>query len=511
MLTEELRTIILKITEDPLYVKPSAIDIPLKLNRRLREYFITQLRTRKDKYAAQIFNEQIRYDELDKVLKGAYQYLVDKCGISTEEELYRFLKLLIGNILRQQGKREWAKREELENPVDEAIFQSIRSFSRGSEYENIPALIEYGKQNSLFHWNGEKWRVTNLGLAFIKLSSMQAVKFLLLLELHQSGGKDDVWHVSRNYLEWIYTTKEYFFDYPPNEIPEIYLGKWLRRLIEMGIIEFEIAYEGGVGNFQYDVGYIIKVTKFGEVILEIILDSESDPLSTFVEMLYRQELNFSPDLLSYYSNSETIEKLRGLFLNSEIVKGQGNEIKAGLKSFQDMNYISSLKTFIPSIEGVVRNIYVDKSIGGTDKDLEPMLDQLQSNRWITKETRALVISLGRTKKVHGLEGLFEQEAQIYCMMTLKALEDIHKNFYFFTALRMCFKKIAEKEPHIPTGSLLSAYPKKRDEVHLQVKEHLLDTNYKKIELLCTLPKHKKVYECKADLEKNNIEISESPL
>nr|QNR61596.1 hypothetical protein GZ17G11_27 [uncultured archaeon GZfos17G11] len=146
MLTEELRTIILKITEDPLYVKPSAIDIPLKLNRRLREYFITQLRTRKDKYAAQIFNEQIRYDELDKVLKGACQYLLDKCGISTEEELYRFLKLLIGNILRQQGKREWAKREELENPVDEAIFQSIHSFSRGSEYENIPSLIEYGKQ-----------------------------------------------------------------------------------------------------------------------------------------------------------------------------------------------------------------------------------------------------------------------------------------------------------------------------------------------------------------------------
>lgn len=118
----------------------------------------------------------------------------------------------------------------------------------------------------------------------------------------------------------------------------------------MGIIEFEIAYEGGVGNFQYDVGYIFNVTKFGEVILKIILDRESDPLSTFVEMLHRQELNFSPDLLSYYLNSETIEKLRGLFLNSEIVKGQENEIEAGLKSFQDMGYISSLKTFIPSIE-----------------------------------------------------------------------------------------------------------------------------------------------------------------
>nr|AAU82918.1 hypothetical protein GZ23H9_13 [uncultured archaeon GZfos23H9] len=329
-------------------------------------------------------------------------------------------------------------------------------------------------------------------MAFIKLSSMQAVKFLILLELHQSGGKDDVWHVSRNYLEWIYTTKKYFFEYPPYEIPEIYTGKWLFRLVEMGIIEFEVAYAGGVGDFQYDMGYIIKVTKFGEVILEIILDSESDPLSTFVEMLYRQEavsqliltskmlllfgfralyaflfrpilncwttsqeLNFSPDLLSYYSNSESIEKICGLFLNSEIVKGQENEIKAGLKSFQDMNYISSLKTFIPTIEGIVRNIYVDMGIGGTDKDLEPMLDELRSNKWITKETGALVISLGRTKKVHGLEGLFEQEAQIYCMMALKALEDIHRNFYFFTALRLCLKKIAEKEPHTTTDSLLT--------------------------------------------------------
>ena len=176
-----------------------------------------------------------------------------------------------------------------------------------------------------------------------------------------------------------------------------------------------------------------------------------------------------------------------------------------------MGYIGSLKTFIPTIEGIVRNIYVDMSIGGTDKDLEPMLDELRSKKWITKETGALVISLGRTKKVHGLEGLFEQEAQIYCTMALKALEELHKDCYFFTALRMCFKKIAEKEPHISAGSLLSAYPKKRAEVHVQVKEHLLNTNYKKIELLCTLPKHKKVYECKADLEKNNIEISESPL
>jgi len=485
-----------------LYVKPSAIEIPLKLNRRLREYFTTQLRTRKDKYAAQIFNKQIRRGDLDKVLNDAYQYLIDKCGISTEEELYRFLELLIDDILRQQGKGEWAKRVELENPVDEAIFQSIRLSSRGSEYENIHDLIEYGKQNSLFHWNGEKWRVTNLGLAFIKLSPMQAVKFLLLLELHQSGGEDDVWHVSRDCLRWIHTTKKYSWNYDETlEIQKMYVGKWLKRLKGMGIIGREIAMVRD-GPDEFPIGESTEITKLGEVILENILDSESDPLSTFVEMLYRQELNLSLDLISYYSSSETIEKLRGLFLNSEIVKGQENEIEAGLKSFQDRNYISSLKTFIPTIEGIVRNIYVDKGIGGTDKDLEPMLDQLRSNKWIPKETEGLVISLGRAKKVHGLEGLSEQEAQIYCTMALKALEEIHKDYYFFTALRMCFEKIVEKEHHISAESLLSAYPKKRDEVHVQIKERLLDTNYKKIELLCTLSKHKKVYECKVDLEKD---------
>ncbi len=128
-----------------------------------------------------------------------------------------------------------------------------------------------------------------------------------------------------------------------------------------------------------------------------------------------------------------------------------------------------------------------------------------------KETEGLVIGLGRDKKAHGLEGLSEQGAQIYCGLALMALENIHKDFYFFTALRMCFEKIAEKEPHISAESLLSAYPKKRDEVHVKIKERLSDTNYKQVELLCTLSKHKKVYECKVDLEKDNIEISESPL
>ena len=54
MLIEELRDIILKMTEDPLYIKPSTRELPPKLNRKLREYFITQLRTRKDEYAGQI-------------------------------------------------------------------------------------------------------------------------------------------------------------------------------------------------------------------------------------------------------------------------------------------------------------------------------------------------------------------------------------------------------------------------------------------------------------------------
>lgn len=89
-----------------------------------------------------------------------------------------------------------------------------------------------------------------------------------------------------------------------------------------------------------------------------------------------------------------------------------------------------------------------------------MLDQLQSNRWITKETVALVISLGRTKKVHGLESLFEQEAQIYCTMALKALEELHKNFCFFTALRMCFKKIAKKIASYPNRFSFECLSKK---------------------------------------------------
>lgn len=507
MLTEELRDFILKITEDPLYIQPSVTELPPKLNLELRKYFITQLRTRKDEHAARIFDEQIELGKLDEALNTGYNYLINKCGISDEEELYMFLKELIDNILREEGKGKKTDREKLENPVDEAIFQSLLSVLKWHKSEHITDLIEYGKRNSLFYWNGEKWSVTNLGSAFIKLSPLQAIKFLLLMEIHQSGGKSDVWHVSRDYIEWIYKTKNYSWNFVKMiGHQETYVKMWIKRLKEMGIIEDKIFYSDPFRG--YEVGESIKLTKFGEVVIKQVLDSEEDPLSTFIEILYRQELNLSYDLLSHYSNHEVIEKLQELFSKSEITKGQEGEIGAGLKAFQDMNYISSLKTLIPAIEGVLRNIYVDRGIGGTDKDLEPMLQELRSNKWINKETESLINSLGRSKKVHGLEGISEQEAQIFSVIALKALEDIHKDFYFFRGLRMCFEKIAEKNEHLSAECLLSAYPKKRNEVHIQVREHTLDTNYKQIELLCTLPKYEKIYKCRVNLEKDLVEVSE---
>ncbi|MFZ3170300.1 MAG: hypothetical protein WA130_22025 [Candidatus Methanoperedens sp.] len=513
MLTEELRNFILKITEDYFYIKPNIIELPHKLNQRLREYFIVQLRTRKDKYAEQIFNKQIEYNRLDRILNRSYQYLKDKCGILNEDELHSFLKEIIDDILNQQDKWIWSDREKLENPVDEAIVQSMQPFSRYESSYNpnkaileLIELIEYGKRNNLFYWNGERWYVTNLGYSFIKLSPMQAVKFLMLLEIHQSGGNDDIWHFSKDYLNWIHETKTHYFNFEePLDNNQIYVGQWIKRLSEMGVIECIRNY-GGTFD-EYELGMEIKVTKFGEVTLENVLDSEQDPLSTFVEMLYRQELNLSDNLFLHYSSSETIEKLRELFSDSEIIKGQNMDIEAGLKAYQDMNYISSLKTFIPVIEGIIRNIYIDNHIGGTDKDLEPMLLELKSKKWINKETESLINSLGRSKKVHGLEGTPQKEAQLYSTMALRALECLHKDYYFFEALRMSFKKITEEVEHLSEGNLLNAYPRKRDEIHVLVREHTLETKYRQIELICTLPKHKKVLSYKINLEKKSIEKS----
>ncbi len=208
-------------------------------------------------------------------------------------------------------------------------------------------------------------------------------------------------------------------------------------------------------------------------------------------------------------SSETIEKLKRLFEDSELAKGQEGEIYASLRAFEDGNYISSLKTLIPTTEGIVRNIYVSKGLGGTDKNLEPMLQELRSNKWITKETEGLVISLGRAKKLHGLESLSEQEAQAYCIIGLKALEGIFKDYYFFTALRLCFEKISEVEPNVSVEYLIEAYPKKRKEVHVKINEHSLESLYKKIELVCTLPKYDKVYWVKVDLEENIVEFNEA--
>ncbi|RLI80941.1 hypothetical protein DRP04_07195 [Archaeoglobales archaeon] len=505
MLIEYLRQIILKMLEDPIYSKPKIVELPSPLSRKLRGYLISKLRRQGDEHAARVFNEQFRRGNLDISLNRAFRYLIDECGINDQEEIEKFLAKMLDEIIKRK-RNVWRKPkfEVFENPVDNSIFESMLQHALSSKTKDETGeIIEYGKQNGFFYWDGEKWHVTNLGHFFIKLSPLQAVKFLLLVEIGQSRGINDNWHISEKFLRKLFEVKEMsWYLENPKELAD-YNSKWVKRLNDLGIVEREIVYVDPV-YIPIEIRDNIKLNKMGKIVLEEILNTEKDSLSILLELLYRQELRFSSDLLAYYTSSETIEKLKRLFEDGKLVRGQEREIQASLRAFEDGNYISSLKTLIPTIEGIVRNIYVSKGLGGTDKDLEPMLQELRSNKWITKETEGLVISLGRAKKLHGLEGLSEQEAQVYCIIGLKALEGIFKDYYFFTALRLCFEKISEIEPNISEEYLLEAYPNKRKEVHVQIKEHSLESLYKKVELICTLPKYDRVYSFRVDLEKNIV-------
>jgi len=510
MLIEYLREIILKMLEDPIYSKPKIVELPPSLSRDLRGYLINKLRQQGDEHATRVFHKQIRYGDLDLSLNRAFRYLEDKCGITDRNEIREFLIKMLDEIMKEEKFVGWKKYEydAFENPVDNAIFESMLQHALSSKTKDeIGEIIEYGKQNGLFYWDGEKWHVTNLGHFFIKLSPLQAVKFLLLVEISHSGGIKDNWHISEEFLRKLLKVKKMYWNLDDPSTLVYYNREWTKRLNDIGIVERKIYYLDPVYE-PIELGDSIKLNKMGEIVLEEILNTEKDSLSVLLELLYRQELRFSSDLLAYYMSSETIGKLKRLFEDSELVKGQEGEIQASLRAFEDGNYISSLKTLIPTIEGIVRNIYVNKGLGGTDKDLEPMLQELRSNKWITKETEGLVISLGRAKRLHGLESLSEQEAQIHCIIGLKALEGIFKDYYFFTVLRLCFEKISEVEPNVSAEYLLEAYPKKRKEVHVQIKEHSLESLYKKVELVCTLPKYDKVYSFKVELEKNNIEFNE---
>lgn len=130
--------------------------------------------------------------------------------------------------------------------------------------------------------------------------------------------------------------------------------------------------------------------------------------------------------------------------NLPIFDKQKELIKSGIESYKSNNFPSAFSTLLDTVEGVVREVFVSKSVGGADVNTISMVEQLRNKKWLRHETESSICGLERSKAQHALGGEYTEFPQSSSENVLMCFLKLARDNISFKALRLCFQEIIKQ-------------------------------------------------------------------
>ena len=130
------------------------------------------------------------------------------------------------------------------------------------------------------------------------------------------------------------------------------------------------------------------------------------------------------------------------------------------------DYHATLRTLLPIIERILREICVREGVSGTDKGLKALIEIAKGHKLISERTENLIKALGRDIELHGLETLDLDRAKFYAELALLTLLELVRDYKRHKMLRQVLRVIS-KDLSITFEELVNAYPYNRKIVHVQ--------------------------------------------
>ena len=309
--------------------------------------------------------------------------------------------------------------------------------------------LEYASELGLIYHDGERWRLTALGEFLQKLPPFELSKALLSIEYQLARG--NVYCMPGSFLEKL---RELFsrnelhrvdFIASTTDHAQWLVLAWLNRLGSLGIVEFRDKYER------------VRVTEFGKVILNDVL-SMDNPYSSLLRAITKGD---SPPL-SVNDVKAQLERMK----DDSLLSLRWKEIEEALDSFRRGNYVSALRTVLPVIEHVLREIAVQEGVAGTNVGMKSLAGMLVGHRWLSERTEGLIKALGRDVDLHGHEPPDPDKAPFYALIALTVLAEVVRDYRRHKLLRRVFEEVAPRVG-MRVEELLKAYPNDRSAVHVQ--------------------------------------------
>lgn len=432
-----LREILLKVKENPHYYPPpvsTKIDEIVKIVRRR----IIQLALRqKNTLYGGILDDLLSPEYRDGII-SAYYYLAHELGFEDRKAI-NLISRALEMLLDAHKSRSWSS----EDIILEYVIEIIDGEDQYSLYPLT--ILKYASELGLIYWDGEKWNITELGEFLLKLPPLDLVKALLTLEAILSKNTQNCMTI--DFMQYLYKLvssgaeydMRYHIDLIIRELGLTYshVYSWLNRLASFGIIQL---------NRRED---ILKANPNLINILENAIFHDRNPLYPILKALI---LRTDPPL----ALKNTASYLKN-FRKDPLLLDSWGEIEEAINAFEHGDYHATLRTLLPVIERVLREIAVREKVAGTNKGLKALIEILRGKRLISERIESLVKALGRDIELHGLEVLEKDRARLYSELALVSLLEIVRDYRRHKLLHKGLKLLADKTD-VTYEELIKAYP-----------------------------------------------------
>jgi len=446
MLERVLREILTSIANNPHSYPPLSNFDAESVIKEVRSRIVKRLLMHKDATHLEEAMDNILSPNYRKGLISAYYYLVHELGLERDEAV----NLLIEALEILVRLKEFTDISPVHRPIVETLIDIIDGVEI---YNQQPlSILEYASELGLVYWDGEKWNVTELGRFLLRLPPYEMVKALLTLEIVIPRPS-----TNRMTIEFLKLLKEMFSRndthmtiYIVNSatirlgIDRSIIYSWLSRLKDMGIL-----------FFKRDR---VSTNQFALQLLDKVLDIQSNPYYSLLSFVLSQS---DPPLI--ISDVPThIEKLK----DNPLISNNWSEINQALDSYINRNYHATLRTILPVIERILREIAVKEGITGTDKGLNTLIEMIKGHKFISARTENLIKALGRDLELHGLQQLNLDQARFYAELALMTLLELVRDYERHKLLHQSLQRIAQ-ELNLDYKELLRSYPDNRNVIHVQ--------------------------------------------
>lgn len=383
--TERLKELIgeIETTGGDPYQKSTA---PATLVADLKRYFLSQMEglSKTDANAVR----DLRGFFTEQITEGFFENGVRLCiielaqfGVAEHAKMQTLLQTVINRFIEQFIRRRPFEVGPV-NDMQDLLAQHLLEVweNLGSETSRV---YDFARQRLLISWDYTKkrWRATSLGKAMLELSPLQAICFLLTIDLMNSTGFRDFRYISRDLLESVLQQS------PPKHVVPLHLT----TLEEIGVLT-----RGR--PFEWDS---YQTTPVGKLAIERVLFSPN-PMIDFIETLTNAEEQ-GIALSNFY---EEVERVRSVLDSPIVDPSTRDSISTALTLHDDKHYLEAVRILYPSIEAIANSMLLSSGDDPGDRKLFPglarKLARLEESGLIRSDlAKSIDITTARNKTLHG--------------------------------------------------------------------------------------------------------------